>query len=166
MGTKTREYRYRDGRGRKTPAEVVGKEIEKIRALEGDPSPESLVRHARADNHPLHAEFTWDDSIAGHQWRLQEARELFTSYYIIQSDDVGDALVRIANISIVDEEANPAYADWIDVMDQEAVQARELTSLLGVLTGAVRRFRDVDSCRPIVQSIEKIIRKYRDKQSA
>ncbi len=35
-----------------------------------------VVEAAAAENHPLHDRFEWDDEVAGHAYRLQQARQL------------------------------------------------------------------------------------------
>lgn len=42
-------------------------------------TPDAVVADARSKSSPLHGCFTWDDSEAAKQWRLQEARELIRS---------------------------------------------------------------------------------------
>lgn len=37
-----------------------------------------VVMAARDPKSPLHSRFTWDDSEAAHQWRLQQARQLIS----------------------------------------------------------------------------------------
>lgn len=38
--------------------------------------PEAVVEEARSKSSPLHNKFNWDDSTAGHQYRLWQARQL------------------------------------------------------------------------------------------
>jgi hypothetical protein len=40
---------------------------------EGNLSSERIVELASKENHPLHGEFVWDDSVAGHRYRLHQA---------------------------------------------------------------------------------------------
>lgn len=49
----------------------------------GKVTPDELVKEARNPKSVFHREFTWDNTKAGHLWRLQEARELIDSvtYY-------------------------------------------------------------------------------------
>lgn len=42
-------------------------------------TPALVVDEARDPQHPLHARFEWDDSIAGERWRHHQAHELITS---------------------------------------------------------------------------------------
>lgn len=45
-------------------------------------TPNVLVDEARDPNHPLHARFEWDDSVAGERWRKHQAHELIQSVRI------------------------------------------------------------------------------------
>lgn len=51
--------------------------LEKIRAkAQGVLTPDDVVKDARSASSPLHSHFTWDDSEAAHQFRLEQARTL------------------------------------------------------------------------------------------
>src|ERR1044071_2827696 len=59
------------------------RELEAIRLKHGGLlTEEAIVTEARAKKHPLHSRFTWDDTDAAKQWRLEEARTLIRSVYI------------------------------------------------------------------------------------
>lgn len=51
-------------------------ELLAIRAEHGRLTPHVVVEVAAAEDHPLHGRFEWDDSVAGHKYRLQQARDL------------------------------------------------------------------------------------------
>ncbi len=42
----------------------------------GTITPERVVQAAKDPKSPLHSRFTWDNTEAAHQWRLQQARQL------------------------------------------------------------------------------------------
>ena len=48
--------------------------------------PEEIVSVASHPDHPLHAEFLWDDEKAGHQYRLMQARQLIRLVEIVVPD--------------------------------------------------------------------------------
>lgn len=53
------------------------KELEKIRrANKGRLHPESVVKSARSKRSPIHDYFEWEDSVAAHNFRVQQASEL------------------------------------------------------------------------------------------
>lgn len=51
-------------------------ELLAIREEHGKLTPAAIVAAATPDDHPLHSRFEWDDAVAGHKFRLIQAREL------------------------------------------------------------------------------------------
>ena len=51
-------------------------ELLAIREQAGRLTPAVVVMAAAAEDHPLHGRFEWDDAVAGHKYRLSQAREL------------------------------------------------------------------------------------------
>ena len=45
-----------------------------------------MVEEAADERHPLHSRFEWDDLVAGHAWRLEQARSLIQSVRITYKD--------------------------------------------------------------------------------
>ena len=61
-----------------------------IRAKRGQLSDEIVVEEASDPKHPLHHRFEWNDAVAGHKYRLQQARVLLRVTYKV---DIGDERV-------------------------------------------------------------------------
>lgn len=53
-----------------------------IRAEHGELDPAAVVGAATPEDHALHDRFEWDDSIAGHRYRLGQAHDLIQSVRI------------------------------------------------------------------------------------
>lgn len=51
-------------------------ELLAIREAAGRLTPAAVVAAAAAEDHPLHSRFEWDDAVAGHKYRLSQARQL------------------------------------------------------------------------------------------
>ena len=62
--------------GYSVSADVAGKEIEKIEKKYGSVTSELVLQSATPESSPLHDVFEWDDSVAGHKYRLQQATVL------------------------------------------------------------------------------------------
>ena len=54
-----------------------------IRDEVGSLTPGTVVAAATPKGSPLHHKFTWDDKVAGVQWRLEEARQLCRSVRVV-----------------------------------------------------------------------------------
>ena len=55
--------------------EAIAQELAALEA-NGRLVPEEIVRAAESPMSPLHLCFTWDDALAGHAWRIEQARDL------------------------------------------------------------------------------------------
>lgn len=105
---------------------------EKYHGLE----PEVVVSEAEPMNHPLHASFEWDDSVAGHQHRLHQARALIRSVTVrlVEADeDHGPTDVR-AYLPVPNAEGRSVYT-----ASQEIAQSPQLSEF--VLTQMERDWR-------------------------
>lgn len=63
------------------------KELESVRKRNGGLlTAEKVIEAARPEESPLHEDFTWDDEVAGHKCRLQEAEGLIRSFKIVERE--------------------------------------------------------------------------------
>jgi hypothetical protein len=53
-----------------------------IRAKYGALTPVNVVQEAKAESHPLHTRFEWDDSIAAEKYRIEQAHELIQTFRV------------------------------------------------------------------------------------
>jgi len=65
-----------------------------IRKQCGNLTASSVVVAAQADDHPLHVCFEWDDSVAGHKYREDQARELIRSVRVTYKTDGNEEYIR------------------------------------------------------------------------
>lgn len=79
-----------------------------LEALERDGrlTPESVVEVARSESHPLHSYFTWDDSVAAHKYRVDQAR----------------VLIRTVKVQLIVEERNVRVVRYVRDPEAEADQ--------------------------------------------
>lgn len=73
-------YKWKNGSRISADATLIGKELDKIKVR----TPEAIVQAAKDKKKELHKCFTWDESAAAHQWRLQEARQVVNSIIIVE----------------------------------------------------------------------------------
>lgn len=90
MTTGTAVYQWRPRVTFKVDPQVAGEELEKIRGHNsGDLTPEAVVNAAKPKSSPLHALFEWNDKIAAHEHRLQQANALIRSIVVTVSSNGG-----------------------------------------------------------------------------
>lgn len=71
-------------------------QMQSIYDKHGRLEPALVVQEASDAGHPLHNRFEWDDSVAAHKYRLDQAHELITSIKITfrKAEDTEDRSVR------------------------------------------------------------------------
>lgn len=81
-------YQYIDGfhAPKGLPAEIAAQELESIRQATGQLIPENIINAASKKDNPLHVAFEWDDTTAGHKFRLHQASQLTRSITIIREE--------------------------------------------------------------------------------
>lgn len=68
---------------REETVKEVKERLLEIHAARNTITPEIVVDDAKDPESVLHEHFEWDDSVAGHQWRLEQARTLIRSVRIV-----------------------------------------------------------------------------------
>jgi hypothetical protein len=64
--------------------ELVAKRLAEIaQANNGSLTPDLVVKDASNLDSPLHELFEWDDGIAGHKYRIEQARQVITSVRVV-----------------------------------------------------------------------------------
>lgn len=67
-----------------------------IRAKRGALAPDIIVEEASDPAHPLHQRFDWDDSVAAHRWRLEQASHLIRVVKLPGTEDKTDLRAFVA----------------------------------------------------------------------
>jgi hypothetical protein len=70
----------------RTQAATIGEELSRISTERGCLKPDDVVEESKPESAPLHSHFTWDDTEAGRQWRIEEARRIIRSVRVIRDD--------------------------------------------------------------------------------
>lgn len=107
---------------------------------DGRLTPEAVLAEARDPQHVLHAEFEWDDAVAGGQYRLMQARRLIRSIV----DVLDDATREISVVRYVRDATLPPDQQGYVSMDQArqepataaAIMAYELARVEAILKRA------------------------------
>lgn len=86
------KYSFRPGFRVKGKADIVGRELERVRQKNGGLTANGVVAAARSRANYLHRYFTWDDTKAAEEWRLEQARTLIRSVVVQQMGVESDSL--------------------------------------------------------------------------
>ncbi len=79
-------YKFSDGYRLSGDPEIVGRELERIRKKTGLTA-DSVLAEASNRKHSLHGYFKWDDRVAAHEYRLNQARYLIRAIVRIEEPD-------------------------------------------------------------------------------
>ncbi len=91
---------YFAGRGFSLNHQIDAKEVASFINLAGDVNPTEIVELATPPGSPIHKYFEWDNKIAGHKYRLQQARYLVLAIQIV--DPVTETSVRAFESVVID----------------------------------------------------------------
>lgn len=84
------KVRYKQGFRVGTPVEVTFAALEKYRAMNnGLLDPEFVVKMSEPEDAPLHDELEWDDSVAGHKFRVEQMRYITRSIEVVRDEENG-----------------------------------------------------------------------------
>ena len=72
-------YKYKNGISYSVPAQVVGKQFEKIEKKYGELNSQNVLDSARSEKSPIHDLFEWDDTQAAEKYRLSQASKLIVN---------------------------------------------------------------------------------------
>lgn len=90
------DYQFKKGtRVKGVTAQVVGEEIEAIRQQDGIVLTEKVVAVAKDKSSPLHSAFEWNNSKAGHQYRLIQARQMINAVEVVYEESTEPAFVHV-----------------------------------------------------------------------
>ena len=129
--------------------QVIGESIARL----AERSPEALVEKAKARSHPLHKHFEWDNDVAAHKHRLQQARWLFQCIRIEDEDGQRPAFV---SISVHDGEGRQ-YVTSEEIGQSKHLQLRVLKQAESDLRAWETRYRELtDICSMVSTARSKL----------
>ncbi len=151
-------YRYRTGHGIKgVDAQVVGERIEALRAAnDGVVEPDHVIDDARPEDSELHTAFEWDDSIAAHEHRRNQARSIIRSVSVTLRDDrTGKQIESIAFVSIASPfKEGMAYTSGEAALADPDLRERLLANERAQIEGWARRNENIIELARFVDAIK------------
>lgn len=105
---------------------AVAKELNRLAKSSGGLlQPEMVVEAARPESSPLHSRFEWDDTKAGHEYRIWQARQLIrVTVAIIGGEDQEPERVWVSLKS--DRYGNKGYRKLVTVLSDEDMRQQLL----------------------------------------
>jgi hypothetical protein len=159
------EIKWKGGSQHKVEAQVAYEVIESVRKKSGgDVTADAVVKVAKAKTNPLHPEFVWDDSEAGNQYRLEQARRLIRSFVIVRGEIATERPQRVYEIVKLpqNEEDKPTrakhtYRTLEQVMADPDTRAELLGRALRELITIRNRYKDLQELAVVMRAIDAVL---------
>ena len=131
-----------------------------------------LVKEAENPSHPLHNYFQWDDSIAGHQYRLIQARNLIASIIIDNKGHKKAKVKAFVNV-MLDENNNFTFnkfepnkeSIWVEsekLLEDEKLYQYRLKRALQELTWFQEKYAGINELEPVMIAIDSVNKNNQD----
>lgn len=124
---------------------------------EGKLEARTVVDAARAEDSPLHRSFTWDDTKAAEQWRLQQARQLITA--VVKYEQVGKRLLPVqVFVSLSPDRQNDGggYRLAAEVMSDEVHRQQMLADAMADMQRFKEKYRRLSELAKVFAAIDEV----------
>lgn len=129
--------------------QMVLNELNKLYVKEGSLTPDLVVREAESMMSPLHNYFEWDDEIAAHKHRLQEARQLIRSVKVTIEGREVQAFWNV-KIQIEDDGVQQAYHSIHTVVGNKEMYEYTVEEALRELEYWKEKYHDIQEMYKLV----------------
>lgn len=139
-------------------SDLISRELEEIRRARGSVTAEAVVAAATPETSPLHSEFEWDDTKAGHQYRLGQARELIHIAVTVQRRD-GESVIAVPAFVDGGVEGNGGrrYISIDDARTDSALAERVMVKELECVASALRRAQAIAAALGLMGNVTKLL---------
>lgn len=152
-------YQFKKGSFLSGDAQAVGEKLEQIRTTHGKITPDLVVDEARDEASEMHPYFTWDDSKAAHEYRLNEARHLTRNIVAVSynADNTKDANYRPFTHLGKNIVETPGYYSTSETMATPSLRIHVLNKIRDVLMASYRKlelYRSYEELTPVLDAID------------
>ena len=148
--------------------QTYGEYLDNIEQKEGFITPAIIVKKSKAKKSVLHDYFEWDNSAAGTQWRLQQARNLMNhiEVTIISNDKPSETIKFLHNIRIVPESKDREYISVSSVVQSADYHSQVIDKALVEVKAWKKRYKQYSELTKIfdaIKSAEELLKKSKKK---
>jgi len=154
-------YQWVSGSRLRGNAQAVGQELERIRKAKGGLTAESVLIAARPRSSVFHRHFTWDDTRAANERRLDQARALIR-FVAVKIERLNDEPLVVR--SFVKTEAG--YGSTIKLASQESNRAEMLKQALWELEVFRAKYEKFTELSEIFEAAESLRKKLAKRKAA
>lgn len=130
-------------------AQIIGHFLDK-RFPTGGATPDKVLTLAKNPDSEIHDFFEWDNRLAAHQYRLQQARKLISCVCIVE----GDGQVRGWLSVVVAEDGKRSYEEINKIASAESLYSQVIAAAAQQLFGWRERYRRYTQFFNVVSAID------------
>jgi hypothetical protein len=156
---------WKQGYRAKSSAVQVHEELEVLRQKSGTLTPEAVLDAAKAENSAMHSEFVWDDTEAGHLFRLTQARTLIRSIEVIVLPEQRQPVRAYSVITVADDRPDAkraerkVYASTEEALADPVTRDEILSEALRDLAKFRRKYAALSELTVLLAAIDELIAK-------
>ena len=153
-------FKLKSGASLPVKADIAGKEIERLKNLNGGIlNPQVVLKAAMPKKAILHNCFEWNDTAAAAKYRLEQAQYLLRAIEVVYVGDDGTKSepVRAFVTLIEDGICNPRsnYMAMAEILDDKELYSRYLNDTLSEYEALARRNSNIKEFAKIHEAIKK-----------
>ncbi len=153
-------YRWRPGSRMRGSAQHAGEIIERLQQTQGKATPEEILKVAKPADSPLHSYFEWDNSVAAHKFRLQQAADLVRSIDLVRVDNMEAPPKARAFASVVLRgEEGRSYVHVKDALSDPEYRGQLLTEARQEMESFRVRYAGLQELARVFSAIKKVTRR-------
>lgn len=146
-------YRYKFGGLHKVPAEIAGRICQELTESEDGLTPQKLVEVSRDEDHPLHGEFEWDDTIAAEAYRVEQAKKLIRDITIVQ----GETAKKADRGFVITPGGNHMYVPLNDALSNEEWKNNLLEAAKRDMIAFVAKYRRLTELTKVIEPMTDLL---------
>lgn len=148
-------YSWRPGSRIKIDAKAAGREMDDMEKRVGRSlTPEDVLERARTDNSALHSHFEWNDTVAGEQYRLQQASELIRSIVVdVSRSNLSEKKIR-AFVS-VERDGKRSYTSTVHALSDADLRKQVVQRAWADFEALRRRHAGLKELAAIFEAIDR-----------
>jgi hypothetical protein len=150
-------WRGSSGIGMSTTAQQVGETLAEIESRYGGIRPRVVLEEAKSTTHVFHSEFEWDNAVCGDKYRLDQARKLIASVFVVQVDEKRPTEPIRAFVNMrPTETSDQQYESVVRVLSDERKRGLLLQQAAAELRSWERRYANLDEFATVFSAIRQL----------
>lgn len=147
-------YAYKTGARLSIPAEVAGRELERIRTEQnGFFTPAAVVLASRPKAAPLHPAFEWNDKKAASSYREDQAKYIIRHVVVMRENDRREDAPR-AFVSVSLAEEGCTYTSTERAMSEPDLREQVLGAALRDMQAFTKRYSQIAELAGVLNAME------------